>query len=361
MSTAGSAPVSSAAAEPEPAATPAAGVTAPEATLTSSITLTSDPTAEDGAPAPEEAPADVKKAVSPPPVDKQAIEATSRPTTVVAQTTTLRFSAQDHALSRTGTPFALKITNPSTGEVHVLTDVIQGTVAPYPTPVPQQIADQGEGSGSMPSATTFINPEGRLVVTEPMSVREAASQGLTAVEILSDPTAANMSGSRAASGTGRGRQEVDSEIPEEETKAEAQVDLSELKELPILDIADAVPPEVMKPASGQVLPSEATRGSSILDNLETPMAELIEGGKHIRLEEEGQRSKGQGELMDDGSTLEKAQTHISEREATQGGSGSPAGNDTLGSRDQTTISKQATQVSTAGGQKSFLGQVFAAE
>ena len=51
------------------------------------------------------------------------------------------------------------------------------------------------------------------------------------------------------------QQEVDSEVPEEEAKVEALVDLSELKELPILDIADAFPPEVLKPTSGQVLPS----------------------------------------------------------------------------------------------------------
>ena len=159
------------------------------------------------------------------------------------------------------------------------------------------------------------------------------------------------------------QQELDSEVPEEEVKAEAQVDLSELKELPILDIADAVPPEaMMKPTSGQVLPSEATRGSSILDSLETPMAELIEGGKHVRLEDHGKVHEGQSQLMDDGSTLEKAQTHISEREATQGGSESPSAADaTLGSRDQTTVSKQATQASMTGGQKSFLGQVFIAE
>ena len=156
------------------------------------------------------------------------------------------------------------------------------------------------------------------------------------------------------------QQEVDSEVPEEEAKVEALVDLSELKELLILDIADVVPPEVLKPISGQVLPSEVTRGSSILDYLETPLTELIEGGKHVRLDEEGKGSKGEGELKDDGSTLEKAQTHISEWEATQGGSGSPAGDATLGSRDQTTISKQATQVSITGKQKSFLGQVLTA-
>ncbi|KAK3782464.1 hypothetical protein RRG08_047630, partial [Elysia crispata] len=84
--------------------------------------------------------------------------------------------------------------------------------------------------------------------------------------------------------------------------------------------------------------------------------ELIEGGKHVRLDEEGKGSKGEGELKDDGSTLEKAQTHISEREATQGGSGSPAGDATLGSRDQTTISKQATQVSLQAGRNRSLAR-----
>ncbi|RUS70176.1 hypothetical protein EGW08_022060, partial [Elysia chlorotica] len=154
-------------------------------------------------------------------------------------------------------------------------------------------------------------------------------------------------------------QEVDSETTEDEARAEVQVNLSELKEIPILDIADVVPSEVLKPSSGQILPSEATRGSSILDiNLETPFPEITEGGKPIRLSEEGKNiSQGQGELMDDGSTLEKAQTHISEREATQGGgSGSVAGENTLGSRDHTALSKQATQMSATGAQKSFLGQ-----
>ena len=40
--------------------------------------------------------------------------------------------------------------------------------------------------------------------------------------------------------------------------------------------------------------------------------------------------------------------------------GRPPKDATLGSRDQTTISKQATQVSITGGQKSFLDQVLTA-
>ena len=120
----------------------------------------------------------------------------------------LRLSAQDHALSRSGTPFALKITNRNTGEVHVLTDVIQGTVAPYTTPEPQHLGDHSESKEVQSdgnTASTFLNPEGRLVVTEPISVRQAAQQGLIAVEILGDPATNNLSGSRAASGTDRAR------------------------------------------------------------------------------------------------------------------------------------------------------------
>ena len=86
------------------------------------------------------------------------------------------------------------------------------------------------------------------------------------------------------------QQEIDSEVPEEEAKVEALVDLSELKELLILDIADVVPPEVLKSTSGQVLPSEVTRGSSILDNLETPLTELIEGDSMKK--GRGQKVKG---------------------------------------------------------------------
>ncbi|GFN98097.1 hypothetical protein PoB_002460300 [Plakobranchus ocellatus] len=134
-------------------------------------------------------------------------QAVSRPTTVVAQATTIRLTAQDHALSRSGTPFALKITNRSTGEVHLLTDVIQGTVAPYPTPDPQHFRAQGSQAESKAGedafATTFLNPEGRVVVMEPMSVRDAARQGLTPIEILSDRVSASVS--RAASGTDRAR------------------------------------------------------------------------------------------------------------------------------------------------------------
>lgn len=179
------------------------------------------------------------------------------------------------------------------------------------------------------------------------------------------------------------QQELDNESAEENQKQEAEVDLSQLKELPLLDIVDTLPPEGAKPMSGILLPSEATVGSSMQDPLETPFAELIEDDPLKQLREK-EKSKSQGELMDDGSNLERTRTHISEREATQAGSETHAdasregteaqqsfsnaskqatdivsktATDGASKQDTDITSKQPTEVSLGGNQKSMIRKV----
>ncbi|KAL8591260.1 hypothetical protein ACOMHN_017584 [Nucella lapillus] len=76
------------------------------------------------------------------------------------------------------------------GRQVTLFDITPGLVTPYP----------GDGeAGSDVVTSTFLTPEGHLVVTDPMSAQEGAAQGLMAVEVRATPQerwAAPGSGSR---------------------------------------------------------------------------------------------------------------------------------------------------------------------
>lgn len=165
------------------------------------------------------------------------------------------------------------------------------------------------------------------------------------------------------------QQEVDNESTEDIQKQNAEVDLSQLKELPLLDIVDSAPTDPAKPMSGAMLPSEATMGSSNQDLLESPFGELISEDDPIKLLKQREQTKSQGELMDDGSNLEKAKTYISEREASQATQNESASNidqqdggdyqsySTVSKQATDIGSKQATELSFGGAQRSTVRKV----
>lgn len=89
------------------------------------------------------------------------------------------------------------------GSSMALFDVIPGLVTPFPAPVDP---DLPRGTTT---TTTFLTPEGHLVVTDPMSPREGATRGLVAVEVRASPTAAagatpSLSAGRIRTGGGSG-------------------------------------------------------------------------------------------------------------------------------------------------------------
>ena len=89
------------------------------------------------------------------------------------------------------------------GSSMALFDVIPGLVTPFPAPLDP---DLPRGATT---TTTFLTPEGHLVVTDPMSPREGATHGLVAVEVRASPTAAagatpSLSAGRIRTGGGSG-------------------------------------------------------------------------------------------------------------------------------------------------------------
>ena len=83
------------------------------------------------------------------------------------------------------------------GNGMALFDVIPGLVTPLPAPYDP---DLRQGATT---TTTFLTPEGHLVVTDPMSPREGATHGLVAVEVRASPTAAAAAGATPSQSAGR--------------------------------------------------------------------------------------------------------------------------------------------------------------
>lgn len=118
----------------------------------------------------------------------------------VAGGLTLQLSASEQALSQSDLPLALKITNRNTGEVEIR-DIVQGSIAP--------VAGLEKGSSL---ASTFINPEGQVVVTEPTDISTASAQGLIPIEVHADPQAVSEAVSRNGSASTTGQESRSSTV-----------------------------------------------------------------------------------------------------------------------------------------------------
>ena len=104
---------------------------------------------------------------------------------LIAIATPFQLNPAELDLSQSENPLSLQVTDIKTGKV-TTHEVKLGYIAPPSTKTISGCSEDALKTSSHTS-TTFLTPKGRVVVTKPFDIKEAASRGLVPTEILSQP------------------------------------------------------------------------------------------------------------------------------------------------------------------------------